>query len=87
MKNAVKTAAYNLLDTLSPAEIKELVEVLTYYNEKCRTDSRAACLQHGCQKSEGEVMTENERRLIEKTAGSTDIYLSGGSSVCPCCKR
>src|SRR5947209_4309271 len=87
MKDVVKTAAYNLLDTLDSAEIEELVKVLTYYNNTCKEDSRAACLRHGCAKKDGETLSKEEKTLTEKTAGSTQIYLSGGQSVCPCCKR
>lgn len=87
MKDSVKTAGYNLLDTLSESEIEELIEVLRYYNNTCATDSRAKCLLLGCSKRDGSQPSESERQLMEKTAGSTNVYMSGSSSVCPCCKR
>lgn len=87
MKENVKTAAYNLLDSLTALEVEELIEVLKYYNSSCQEDSRAECLRVGCSKKDGSQPSEGERRLMEKTAGSTNIYMSGSSSVCPCCKR
>ncbi|MCC7418662.1 MAG: hypothetical protein IT428_00125 [Planctomycetaceae bacterium] len=87
MKNEVKKAAYNLLNTLTPDEVEELVEVLTYFNRKCQEDHRAECLNSGCAKKKGEELSPREKVLTEKTAGSSQIYLSGSNSVCPCCKR
>jgi hypothetical protein len=80
MRASVKTAAYGLLKSLTPPEVEELCEVLTYFNTHCREDSRAECLAQGCE-MEKKSMTEN------KTAGSTNIYMSGSQSVCPCCRR
>lgn len=80
MKASVKTAAYGLLKNLTSAEVEELIEVLAHFNRRCREDSRADCLAQGCE-------TKEKRLLEEKTAGSTNIYMSGSQSVCPCCKR
>ena len=85
MKPTVKTAAYGLLKSLTAQEVEELVEVLTYFNTHCKEDVRAECLRLGCK--DPEKANPEERTLMEKTAGSTDIYLSGGQSVCPCCRR
>jgi hypothetical protein len=80
MRASVKTAAYGLLKSLIVDEVKELCEVLTYFNSRCREDCRADCLAQGCE-SEKKSLTEN------KTAGSTNIYMQGSQSVCPCCRR
>ncbi len=80
MRASVKTAAYGLLKNLTAAEVEELIEVLAYFNKSCREDCRAECLANGCARQQ-KSLTEN------KTAGSTNIYMAGGQSVCPCCKR
>jgi hypothetical protein len=83
MKASVKTAAYGLLKTLSKAEVEELIEVLSYHNIIVREDQRADALLNG---TDGEKSAQ--ARIIEgRTAGSTSIYMSGGQSVCPCCRR
>lgn len=80
MRASVKTAAYGLLKNLSASEVEELVDVLTHFNNICKEECRAECLVGGCE--------NEEKSLIEgKTAGSTNIYMSGSQSVCPCCKR
>jgi hypothetical protein len=80
MRESVKTAAYGLLKNLTVAEVNELVEVLSYFNNTCREDCRADCLVKGCE-------TQKKSLLEEKTTGSTNIYMQGGQSVCPCCRR
>jgi hypothetical protein len=80
MRGPVKTAAYGLLKSLTPAEVEALCQVLTYFNTHCREGCRAECLAQGCE-TEQKSLTEN------KTAGSTSIYMSGSQSVCPCCRR
>lgn len=86
MKDSVVAIAIKLLEQLNKDEIKEFVEVLTYFNNKCVESDRAACLKSGCTREEGQPINTIEKMFQQRTAGS-QVYLSGNQSVCPLCKR
>lgn len=83
MKDSVKSAAYGILKNLTKDEVVELIEVLEYHNSNDQESQRADSLLNGRVK----VKSAEEWRIEYKTAGSTNIYMQGGQSVCPCCKR
>jgi hypothetical protein len=69
MRASVKTAADGLLKSLSADEIVELCEVLMRFNNRCKEDSRAKCLAHGC-RVDGKTLTVNSARTIRFTRSS-----------------
>ena len=89
MNDRIANVAYNVLQNLSRAEVSELVEILEFYNTKCKEESRAACLRHGC-KNQSHRAERQIKEAVEKyqeSASSQDIYFSITNDRCPCCGR
>lgn len=79
----LRSVAEGLLERVPTEELRALIEVLQYFNEKCRESDRSGCLQFGSSQPDDE-----EERLREVyVAKSANIYLTAPRPVCRCCGR
>ena len=67
MNKKIIIACHSILKAFSKAEVDKIIEVLSYFNKKCKEESRAACLLHGCKNTDSPIEKEIQQHLGEET--------------------
>lgn len=80
-----RNIAEKLLQNMARDDLADLIEVLQYFNRRCREDVRHLCLIDGCSNETEEEKRLREIEVIERK--SQDVYLSTSRPVCKCCGR
>jgi hypothetical protein len=67
MNKKLIIACHSILSAFSKAEVEKIIEVLSHFNKKCKEESRAACLLHGCKDSDSPLEKEIAKHLGEQS--------------------
>jgi hypothetical protein len=84
LKKDLHSIAANLLSNVPVADLKELIDVLKFFNENFNEKDRATAFKNGFQ---GETPKQQEARSILEKSASQDFYLQSKNPVCRCCGR
>lgn len=86
MKQKTINLAHQLLADLPKADVNELVALLTYYNRIVEVD-RARGMKVGTAGPADPALEKEVKAVLEKSAGSQDVYMMTTQNVCKCCGK
>jgi hypothetical protein len=78
--------AKQLLTSVPKAEMDDLIHLLSYYNRAPEGD-RVKAMANGFERANEPDFERETRALMEKAAGSQDVYMTTSTPVCRCCGR
>jgi hypothetical protein len=87
MNKKIAMLAEQLLGAVPKSDMRELVEVLAYYNDNFAEGDRVKALNNGSREPSNPTLELTVRKSLEKTAGSQEAYLNSNQPVCRCCGR
>jgi hypothetical protein len=87
MQKKTLELAKQLFNSMPDADIDDLIKTLTHYRRVARID-RIKAMSYGTVDSKDPVLEKEVRALMEKAAGSQDVYvMTQQPSVCRCCGK